>query len=515
MGRVKRGAAGTGTAGDSAAGAAGVRHPLAEMVTIAGPTVVTMASYTIMQMVDVLMVSRIGPEPVYVAAQGNGGMVVWLGMSFGIGLLAVVNTHVSQNLGAGRAERGSAYAWNGLWLAAIAALIILPVIPFMPALFGIIHADEDLVRLESAYGGILASGAFFTLGARGIAQYFFGMHRPGIVMVAAITGNAVNLVANWALIFGHLGLPALGVAGAAIGTVMGSAVELGIPLAVFVSRRWDARYASRRAWKPSRGALADILRIGWPAGLMMGNEMVCWTYLMTYLLGAGGIAAGEDPVVHNTAGWIALRYMHLSFMPAVGLSIAVSAIVGRCMGMRRADLAQQRALLGLGIALCYMGLCALAFVVFRQPMIRLFIPASASAQSAAALVEVGSRVMIAAAVFQVFDATAIVLIAALRGAGDTFWPGVMTVVLSWVCIVAGGHILIFLAPGLGSMGPWLGASAYIIILGLALLARFAHGGWKSIDVIGLQRAHAEPLREGTAEPVVHAAESVAGATPGV
>jgi MATE family multidrug resistance protein len=236
--------------------------------------------------------------------------------------------------------------------------------------------------------------------------------------------------------------------------------------------------------------MADIFRIGWPAGAMFANEMVCWAYLMVVLLAAGGRAAGEDPTLHNTAGWIGLRYMHLSFMPAVGLSVAMTAIVGKCMGMGRPDLAMSRAWLGVRIGLIYMGVCAVCFFVFRVWMIERFVPESMDAVQAAEIVRIGSTALIAAAVFQLFDAVAIVLSGALRGAGDTVWPGVATILLSWTCIIGGGHAIIALAPGLGSLGPWIGTATYLILLGTALMVRFVSGRWKSIVLVDA----AEPER---------------------
>ena len=505
------------------------QSPLAEMVMIAAPVVVTMTSYTVMQFIDGLMVSRIGPDPVYVAAQGNGGMAVWLLMAGLLGLMSVINTYVSQNLGAGRPERGAAYGWAGLWMSAAGGLVALPLAGLLPWIFGQLGHDARLRELETAYAGVLLGGVFFTLGARSIAHYIYGMHRPAVVMASVLVANVVNVGANYVLIFGHFGAPAMGVTGAAIGTVIGSSVELVIPLAVFLSPWWSRRYGTRAAWRPRWEPVQDILRIGWPGGAMFANEMICWWFLMTVQLSAAGAAAmavaspgaseaalEEAARVHNSVGWIALRYMHMSFMPTVGLSIAVTAIVGRCMGMGRPDLAARRAWLGLMIGVAYMGLCALAFVVFREPMIRLFIKGGTEPAVVEEMVRVGMLVMVAAAVFQVFDAVAIIITGALRGAGDTVWPGIVTVLLSWSCIIGGGSLLIRVAPQLGSIGPWIGASAYIVLLGLAVLVRFLGGRWRSIDI--LRHRDARGRGDGTIslpdEPLTVPADAVAGTTPG-
>lgn len=494
---------------DDAAPAAAAAHiisanPLVEMLTIAAPTVVTMTSYTLMQFVDGLMVSRIHPpDEVYVAAQGNGGVLVWLLMSFVFGVTSVVNTFVSQNLGAGKPERGAAYAWNGLWICALLAALILPLYFAIPWIFSGLDHPARLVALESSYAQTMILGGFFIMGARTIAQYFFGMHRPVVVMGAVISANLVNLFCNAVFIYGPAGgpeamplaplfqeiarslhIPAMGVRGAALGTVLGSIVEFSIPMAVFLfpmHRRFGTRSAG--AWRPARRPIRDIVRLGWPGGLMASNEMLCWSYLMAVLLRDAGEAAHQNGVVHNTAGWIALRYMHLAFMPAIGISIAVSATVGRCMGMRRPDMAAHRAWLGLGLTLGYMGLCALGFVIFRERLVLQFVPKGMSPEHVKELLTVGSGVMVIAAIFQLFDATAITMSGALRGAGDTVWPGVYCAIMSWICIIGLGHLVIRLAPGLGSWGPWSAAALYIIVVGAGLLFRFVRGRWRTIRLV--------------------------------
>lgn len=500
----------------------GGRHPLVEMFVIAAPSVVTMASYTIMQFVDGMMVSQIRPpDPVYVAAQGNGGMAAWLALSVAMGMLGVVSTFVSQHFGAGRPERGSAYGWSVLWMALVWAVVLIPYGLLMPVLFRWMDHPAELVAMETEYAQINIMGAFFVLASRGIAHFFFGIHRPAIVMTAVIVANLVNVALNAVLIYGTAGPPAgtplagvfasiaetlgvapMGVAGAAWGTVVGSTIELGILMAVFLSPKMQRLYRTRDVWRPSVAHVRDILRLGWPAGVMFLNEMLCWAFLMTYMLAAGGAAKARllelppdqfDAAVEsakttaNTAGWIALRYMHLSFMPAAGMSIAVATIVGKCIGMNRPDLAEKRAWLGAWLTVGYMGACALAFVTFREDLIDVFVPESLKTtdpQAAADLLRVGSLMIITAAVFQVFDALVFTMSAALRGAGDTLWPGVVTVVASWTCVVGIGYGLLRLAPQLGSIGPWIGASVYIIVLGIVMTVRFMRGRWKTLDVLG-------------------------------
>jgi MATE family multidrug resistance protein len=478
------------------------RGPLREVWSVAWPTVLTMTSYTVMQFIDKLMVGQVGP--LEVAAQGNGGIWAFAPMSMAMGFLTVVNTFVSQNLGAGTPRNGPKYAWAALWMSgAIWIVFLLPVAVALPAAFRVMHAGspvqelERLVALESGYGRILLVGGIVTLVARSMHHYFFGLHRPKIITLSAIVGNVTNVVANYVLIFGENGLPALGLpgvpgmpalglTGAAIGTVIGTAVEAVIPLCVFLGPRMHAELGSRSSWRPSLACMRDLTRVGWPAAVQFGNELICWSLFMTVLVGR----FGED---HMTAGWIALGYMHLSFMPAVGFSVAVTSLVGKYIGAGQPDVGVARMRLGLRMAVAYMTACGAVFFVFRHQLVRAFVGGGVeSPEQLALIVEIGGALMICAAVFQTVDAFGIVYTGALRGAGDTVWPGAVTVIYAWLFIVGGGEMMIRWFPGLGSIGPWIAASVYIIVFGVTMAVRFERGRWRSIDL--LQRAGRDAAR---------------------
>ncbi|MFN9124332.1 MAG: MATE family efflux transporter [bacterium] len=462
------------------------RADIREVWSQAWPTVITMLSYTLMQFVDSLMVSVLGP--LEVAAQGNGGSWSWVAISFGFGILSLVNTLVAQRVGAGRTDEIARYGWGGLWLAGGFWLFIL--VPFalvIGSLFSAMGHEPRLVEMETGYAQILLGAGIVTIGAKALANFFFGLQRPKIVTVAAIAGNITNIVANYVFIYGERGLPELGlpgipgmpefgVVGAAIGTAIGSAVEALIPLVVFLSRRFDSVYGIRRAWRPDLPAIRDIVRLGWAAGLQFGNEMVCWAIFMTVLAGGFGSA-------HMTAGWAAMRFVHMSFMPAVGLSTAATSLVGKHIGEGDLARAGRSAHAAVFIAVVWMTLCAVVFVVFRNELTSVFVDDGTPPDLAAQIRVIGAEIFICAAIFQTLDAIGIVYTGALRGAGDTIFPGVLTVVLSWTVIVGGGYAMVVLFPQLEATGPWIAATAYIAILGVVLAIRFERGGWKRLHLL--------------------------------
>ncbi|MHC5022290.1 MAG: MATE family efflux transporter [Planctomycetota bacterium] len=494
-------------------------RPLAEVWRIAWPTVLTMTSYTVMQFIDKLMVGQVGP--LEVAAQGNGGIWAFTPIAVAMGFLTVVNTYVSQNLGAGRKESAPKYAWAALWMSAgIWLVFLLPIALVLPWLFAWMHDPatvsqlDRLVELEAGYGRILLAGAILTLAGRSMHHYFFGLHRPKIITLSAIVGNLTNVVANYVLIFGEGGIPALGLPGvpgmpamglygAAWGTVIGTAVEVCIPMAIFLGPRMNRELATRRAWRPRLAPMRDLTRIGWPAAVQYGNELICWSLFMTVLVGE----FGED---HMTAGWIALGYMHLSFMPAVGFSVAVTSIVGKYIGAGEPDTAVARARLGLLLAVGYMTVCAVLFFVLRRPLIAAFVGGpEVTAEQSARIIEIGAKLLICAAVFQTVDAFGIIYTGALRGAGDTVWPGVVTMIYSWAFIVGAGWLMIWYFPQLESIGPWIAASLYIILFGITMCIRFERGRWRSIRLLtDLEHDAAQVAPIGPAPPAIEGDASI-------
>lgn len=467
-----------------------------EMLRIAGPTVAAMCSYTLMTFTDKWLSSHLGSEPIYVGAQGNGGLASWVAISFGHGVVTVVSTFTSQNMGAGKAERGPAYAWNAAWIGVLYWLVLLLPYSFtLPRIFAAAGVESRQAVIASQYGRILLWGAGLTLFTRAFSQFFYGMHRSSIVMVAGVTANIANLVLAAVFMFGpdapeSLGLfgkatsaiahslqvRRMGVAGSAVGTVLATLVELVIPLSVFLGPAMNRAYRTRSQWRPSLVHMKELWRMGWPQGAMFGNEMICWGFFMVYLV------SGYGPQ-HATAAWIAHQYMSLSFMPTVGISVAVTALVGKYQGMGRSDLAQQRAWLGLRLAVIYMGICGAVFALFPRPLMELFIEGETTAEDHELLLNLGRKFLLATAAFQLFDGVAMTLSGALRGAGDTKVPGIATLILSWSIIVGGGLTLRAMAPSLESMSGWIAAAMYIAVLAMFLLFRFLSGRWKSIRVV--------------------------------
>ncbi len=455
---------------------------LGELLQLAWPAGLSMLNGTIMMFVDGMMVARLGPHAL--SGQFVGGLMTFVPTSLCLGILTVVNTFVSQNLGAGREKRCGQYVWAGLLLTVVFSALMQFTHFLAGPIFGLFGHAPEVQLVEGIYFRYMISGMGLFLCGRVLEQFFYGIGRSRVVLVVSTVGNLFNVVANYALIFGKWGFPALGVKGAAIGTLSGSGLMLLMLFGMFLSSKMNDRFASRKAGAMKISECFQIIRIGLPAGVQFCNDILSWSIVTGVLVGFFGTA-------HLAANTTAVRYISISFMPAVGISIAATALVGRYIGMGRPDLAIKRAHVATLTAMAYMGLCGLVFYIWRYELIDFYIrfnpdvvPSSDRQATADQIVKIGGRLMLFAAIFQIFDAIAIIFTGALRGAGDTLWPMVYTMFMSWIFQVGLGVMMVKFLPGLESLGPWLAAGVYIISLSILLAWRFESGAWKKINLLG-------------------------------
>ncbi len=442
---------------------------IGEVVRLAVPTVLNTVSVTVMQFVDGWMVSRVSKEAL--SAQFIGAVTSFVPISFFFGVLVCVSTYASQNLGAGRPRRSSVYGWHGLWLAWGAAALLAPLIPAAPHILGLFDHSPEVTHLETRYFQILLSGVVFALSARALGQWFIGVHRPYVNVTAGVVANAVNVFANWVLIFGKFGFPALGLIGAGIGTVIGFFVEAAILATLFLREGAGHEFAVREALSLRWSAIKDLLRLGAPIGAMFVGEVLMWAIFMGRIVGGFGTAALAAAAILN-------RYWHLCFVPAIGVGTAVQAIVGRYCGARRQHLARRRTYAGLLMVEAYMVTMGVVIWLARDTLVGVFNEAGSP--------EV-QRIATDAAIFivicQAFDAMAITFSGALRGAGDILWPSVVQITTAYVLGVGGSWLVAYLKPEWGSLGPWGAVSAYIVVLGIVMWGRFASGRWRLMRVV--------------------------------
>ncbi len=438
--------------------------PLREIMLLAVPTVLQMLSYTVEQFTDAYMLSKVGDAEASAAVAS--GMVTFCVISFGFGILMLVNALVSQAFGAGTHKDCGRHLWQGIWFGVIYAIALMPTMFMSHRLFTWMGHPALTIPMEVDYFNVSIAALVLKMLAIALGQFMLAINRPNIVLVSAASGMLGNIFVNWLLIYGNWGCPRMGVAGAAWGTNAAVAIELLILALIAFGPKLREEFGTlcaRFEWKKFR----ELLRIGLPSGFQTTGDVVAWTIFLALVMPMFGLAA-------MAASNYMLQYMKLSFMPAFGLSTAVTALVARYLGAGKPEISEHRAHLGFKIAAVYMLGCGLLFLLLRNQLMYLF-------THDPEIVRLGGGLLIICAIFQFFDAMFIIYIGALRGVKDTFWPSIVQVCLCWGLVVGGGLAVARYLPQFGIYGPWTVGIIYGVILGLYLMLRFRSGKWKTMQ----------------------------------
>jgi MATE family multidrug resistance protein len=441
------------------------RTPLSELLSLALPTVAQMASYTTMQFIDTWILSRLGDAPPTAAA--NSGILAFSPLAFGMGILVIVNTLVSQSFGRQEYRQCGQYLWQGIWLAIFFGILLLPLRALAPFIFTHFHHPAAQVAMEESYFQIVLISAVLKLVSMAVGQFCLGVDRPNNLLIATAAGVAINAIVAWCIVPGNYGIPAYGVVGAAWAQNVGVTIEL-IVLVVLTFRRQIRERFNALDFPIRWNELAALIRIGIPSGLQWFSDVLAWSIFCNVVIGV----LGADAMAANA---FMFRYMVVSFLPAIGISAAVTALVGRYIGRKRPDIAMQRAHLGFYVAAVYIAVCGIIFVIARRQLIGLF-------TSDSRIIEIGATYLIIAAIYEISDALYIIYSGALRGAGDTFVPTIAVAGLCWTITVGGGYCVARFYPQTGPAGPWIVACAYGWIIGFYMFFRFSRGKWRAIHL---------------------------------
>lgn len=428
----------------------------AEVRRVAGlalPVAATQVGTMLLGFVDTVMLGRVGSDALAASAIAN----VWIygTTQLALGTLFGLDPIVAQAHGAGRGDVAGRALQRGLVLALLlsvpVALVWLGCERFLLAT----GQDPALARMAHAYTLVQVPSVPFFLAFHALRQYLQGreMVRPALFVMAL--ANLVHVVANWALIFGHLGAPELGLVGAGIATSLTRIACFGI-LAWWVL----ALRLHEGAWVPwSREAFAwsgirEILRFGVPVGFQTSLEV--WAFSGAALLAGrlGATAVAAHSVVLNMAA--------LSFMMPLGVGLAASTRVGNLIGAGRPAEAQRAAWVAIALGAGVMTLSAALFVLGRSWLPRIY-------TNEIDVIALGAAILPIAAAFQIFDGVQVVGCGVLRGMGRTRPAAVFNLLGYWLLgLPLGGWL--GLHAGRGLAGIWWGLAIGLAVVATGLVA---------------------------------------------
>jgi multidrug resistance protein, MATE family len=452
------------------------RLDYAAVAALAFPFMLNSTMQAVLNATDTWFVGRIST-----AATSAIGAVYWPTLVFvflfgGIGLS--VQTIVAQTHGARRFARASQATWTAVW----GSLLTVPLFAAMAFagfnLFSPFGIPADLHGLAFAYWLPRMLCAPLGVALWAVLGFFNGIGRPAVTLRITVGVTVINALLNQVFIF-NLGL---GMAGSAWATGVAQLLGLLAALGQFMTVGTRNRYKSHLTQRFRLPALLSQFRLGFPMGLLYAADILGFALFQLMQV--------RLSTVDGAATQLVMVLTSFCYMPAVGIAMAGTTLVGQAIGAGNRDWARK---VGDGIillAMVYMGLVGVA-VAASGPWVLPWFVSSSDGRYAQVVARAGVLLWIAAA-YQLFDGLNIGSGACLRGAGDAVIPAILVIALSWLVFVPLAHALIF-APGQGwiswlpayghgAVGGWIAAVIYIWLLGTMLYLRWLSGAWRRIKL---------------------------------
>lgn len=420
-----------------------VRRVLQLAVPVAG----TQLSMMLLGFVDTVMLGRYDPAAMAASAAAN----VWTfaTMFFASGILLGLDPVVAQAHGAGEGDEAALAFQRATVLSLVLSVPVGLVWLWTGGFLSLTGQARELVPLAQSYALSLLPGLPFFLVYSCLRSYLQGREivRPALVIV--LVANVINALANYALIFGNLGFPELGIVGAGFASSLTRTLSLVLLIAYVAYFRLH-----RGAWVPwsresfSLAGMRSIVRIGVPVAIQTSTEMFAFS-VSTLLAGTLGVTA-------MAAHYITMNLASLSFMLPLGVSAAAATRVGNLIGAGHPQLAQRAAWIAVAMGASVMSISAVSFVVFREWLPRLY-------STDTEVIALAATILPIAAAFQLFDGTQVVGCGVLRGMGRTRPAAIFNVIGYWILGLPLGWYF-------GIRVDWLGGLWWSLALGLGVVA---------------------------------------------
>jgi MATE family multidrug resistance protein len=442
---------------------------LSATMALAWPLILSNLTFALIQATDVVLMGWLGPEQL--AASALGINLTWpLGFA-AFGILTAASPMMATALGAKlRSVREVRRSFRqSIWLCLIVT---------GPLLLLLWNAEPVILALGqepalAAQAALFLKGYMWTmlpwLLFQAMRNFLAAVERPGWVLGVSIAGIVVNGVLGWALIFGRLGLPALGIFGGGLASsIVWGLLALALLAVILTDRQFRRFHLFGNLWRPDWPRFKRMIRLGIPIGLAFAFEGA--------VFGAAAYLMGLIDSASLAAHAVALQIAALTFMVPWGLSQAATVRVGRALGRRDPEGMARSGWTAWVVGVGFMASMAAIMWIFPRELVGLFLDDTAEN---ARVIALAVTFLAVAAVFQIFDGAQVVGAGMLRGLHDTRVPMLFALLGYWGIGLGVGTWLAF-ERGWGGVGIWVG-----LAIGLAIVAVLMIGRWLIRERIGL------------------------------
>ena len=447
-------------------------YPYREILRVGLPLVLGMSAVTLMEFTDRLFLSHYSVEAI--SAASPAGISAFFFIAFFAGVAGYTGVFISQYHGKGEDKAIGAILWQGIYWSLLAGLCCFLIGGLAAGpLFTLAGHEEAVRKLEVEYFSILCQGGAFHITSQCLASFFSGRGQTRPVLLITLSGILINVPLDYALIFGHWGLPEMGVRGAAWATVTGWATNTLLFMVLICVRKGDG--CGLRRWRFQAPLCWRLLRYGVPSSLQITFDILAYTIFLLLIGRLGTIALAATN--------IAFTINALAFMPAIGASQAVSILVGQELGRGRPHQAEAAVWGSIHLLLIFTFCLDITFIFFPDSIFGLFIAHENDPATAQALLTNGRMLLRIIAIYLMMDALYMVFSGALRGAGDTRFLMICAAVCYLFGLILPALIAVLYWPKtLFAACLWLD----ILVASLFICAawRYRQGRWKSMLVIG-------------------------------
>jgi MATE family multidrug resistance protein len=393
-------------------------------------------------------------------------------VSFFMGIGTYINVFIAHYFGAKTPARIGPALWAGIYFSLFSGLILALLSCAGPWIFAHSGHPQHIQELEIIYFTVLMLGGGLNVLMAVLGCFYSGQGLTRPIMLINLIGMSVNVPLTYMLINGVGPMPELGILGSALATVFSWLLECLLFIAIIFTPANISAFNLRPA-RPERDLLRRLARFGLPNGIHFMADVGAYT-VFVFLVGRLGLNA----LATNNIVW---SINQIAFLPLMGLSLAVSTLVGQALGADNIKAARRAAADSLHLALLYMIGIGLWFVLAPGPLLELFRPRAMGPEEFAVISELGVKMLRLVALYCLFDAFTIVYAGALKATGDTRF--VMLIMLLCACLFMIGPTLLAIGLDLGVMFAWYGMSAYVCLLGIIYYLRFRSHAWENIEVI--------------------------------